>query len=47
MPTPALAPIVAAAVHNVLGTQFGLVAEPLRSAELKIAQVFCLMFVCV
>jgi len=30
MPTPALAPIVAAAVHNVLGTQFGLVAEPLE-----------------
>ncbi len=29
MPTPVLAPIVAAAVHNVLSTQFGLVAEPL------------------
>ena len=30
MPTPALAPIVAAAVHNVMSTQFGLAAEPLE-----------------
>jgi CheY-specific phosphatase CheX len=29
MPTPALAPIVAAAVHNVLSTQFGLIPESL------------------